>query len=99
MSDQLSGPLTMNLGVLRGDENGMEVRLNYRYPVTRTFDSCGPTVEAAFAGAGFTRAYQQHKPRIYICLLYTSTTAIKLSIHDPSLIGGHGPAIPLGHHV
>lgn len=66
MSDQLSGPLTMNLGVLRGDENGMEVRLNYRYPVTRTFDSCGPTVEAAFAGAGFTRAYQQHKPRIYM---------------------------------
>ena len=66
MSDQLSGPLTMNLGILRGDEKGLEVRLNYRYPVTCTFEDCGPTVETAFAGAGFTRTYQQHKARIYM---------------------------------
>lgn len=66
MADQLSGPLTMNLGVLRGDEKGLEVRLNYRYPVTCTFEACGPAVERAFAQAGFTRTYQQHKPRIYM---------------------------------
>lgn len=66
MADQLSGPLTMNLGVLRGDEKGLEVRLNYRYPVTCTFEACGPAVERAFTQAGFTRTYQQHKPRIYM---------------------------------
>lgn len=66
MSDQVSGDLTMNLGVLRGNEKGLEVKLNYRYPVTKTFDQCGPQVKAAFEEAGFNCSAEGHKEKLYM---------------------------------
>lgn len=66
MEDQVSGILSMNLGVLRGDEGSMEVKLNYRYPVTKTFDQCGPQVKAAFEEAGFVRTVAGHKEKLYM---------------------------------
>lgn len=66
LRDEVSGELTMNLGVIRGDSGSMEVKLNYRYPVTHTFDECGPIVRAAFEGAGFRQTFLQHKERIYM---------------------------------
>lgn len=66
MEDDLSGPLTMNLGVIRADGEQVEVKLNYRYPVTHTFEECGPAVRAAFEAAGFCQTFLQHKERIYM---------------------------------
>lgn len=66
MSDDVSGILTMNLGVLRGDETAMEVKLNYRYPVTKTFDQCGPQTEQAFLDGGFVRTVAGHKEKLYM---------------------------------
>jgi len=66
MEDELSGKLTMNLGVVDADADHVEVKTNYRYPVTRTFEECGPVVEAAFEAAGFHQSYIQHKARIYM---------------------------------
>lgn len=66
MEDALSGKLTLNLGVVSFDGETLQARLNYRYPVTRTFDECGPQVEQAMARGGFVRSYQLHKSRIYM---------------------------------
>ena len=66
MADQVSGDLTMNLGVAQADEKEISLKVNYRYPVTRTFEECGPQVQAIFEAAGFERTYQQHKARIYM---------------------------------
>ena len=66
MEDEVSGPLTMNLGTIRGNAEGLEVKMNYRYPVTRTFDDCGPIVANAFAAAGFHETWAIRKNRLYM---------------------------------
>lgn len=66
MEDALSGPLTNNFGVLRGCETSLEVKLNYRYPVTKTFEMCGPQLKAAFESAGFCRISASHATPLYM---------------------------------
>ncbi len=66
MSDAESGVTTMNLGVIQGDASNIEVKLNYRYPVTCTFEQCGPKVKAAFEEAGFEETYILHKRALYM---------------------------------
>ncbi len=66
MEDAESGKFTMNMGMITGDEKGIEVRVNYRYPVTKSFEDCGPQILAAFEGAGFRQTHLQHKARIYM---------------------------------
>ena len=66
MRDDVSGILTMNLGVLRADVTSMEVKLNYRYPVTKHFEDCGPQTQAAFEKAGFVRTVAGHKAKLYM---------------------------------
>lgn len=66
MEDQVSGPLTVNMGVVQLDGDAMTVKLNYRYPVTRSFEDCGPTVEGAFAAGGFQISSLSHKGSLYM---------------------------------
>lgn len=70
MEDEVSGGLTMNLGVIQGTAQGEEceisVKLNYRYPVTKSFEDCGPKVEAAFAETGFQVLALNHKASLYM---------------------------------
>lgn len=66
MEDEISGPLTMNLGMIGGDENYLEVGLNYRYPVTASYDACEPIVKERFAEAGFYLTEQEHDKCLYM---------------------------------
>lgn len=66
MEDDVSGKLTMNFGVLRFDGKVLELKLNYRYPVTKTFDMCGPVVLAAMEQAGFTKTAGVYKDKLYM---------------------------------
>lgn len=66
MEDELSGHLTNNFGVLLGDETSLEVKLNYRYPVTKTYEMCGPQVMDAFEAAGFKLTAATRKNRLYM---------------------------------
>lgn len=66
MEDELSGPFTMNLGVVEADSNRIEVKTNYRYPVTRSFEECGPVVKEAFHNAGFETTHFLHKAALYM---------------------------------
>ena len=96
MEDEVSGILTMNLGVLRADAESMEVKLNYRYPVTRHFEECGPQTQAAFEAAGFVRTVAGHKAKLYmppehplvrkLLKVYTDYTGDTVSA--PKSIGG-----------
>ena len=66
MEDELSGPFTMNMGVVRLEGDVLTVKLNYRYPVTRRFEECGPQVKAVFEGAGFQETHLLHKQALYM---------------------------------
>ena len=66
MEDVLSGKFTFNLGVLTFDGETLQAKLNYRYPVTHTFEECGPRVEQIMTEGGFIRSHQLHKNRIYM---------------------------------
>ena len=66
MEDELSGILTNNFGVITATEDTMDVKLNYRYPVTKTFEMCQPIVEKAFNEAGFQLTSKTYKNRLYV---------------------------------
>ena len=66
MEDEVSGKLIMNLGVAEGNGEEIDLKVNYRYPVTRAYEDCGPQVQAIFEEAGFQRTYQQHKDKVYM---------------------------------
>ncbi len=66
LRDERSGGLTLNLGTIRGEEDGLTVAINYRYPVTKRLEDCGPAVERAFAEGGFTLLRRTHKKSLYL---------------------------------
>lgn len=66
MEDGVSGPLTVNMGVIEGDSGQISVKLNYRYPVTCCFEACGPVVKEAFEKVEFQESFLQHKACIYM---------------------------------
>ena len=66
LSDEPSGKLTFNLGTIQGDETSFLIRINYRYPVTFTYDDCDPICDAAFLNAGFLKVNETHKACLYL---------------------------------
>ena len=66
MEDELSGPLSFNLGMLRFDGTTLRVTVNYRYPVTCRFEDCVPQVRAAFGQAGFRLTVSSHSEKLYV---------------------------------
>ena len=65
LEDEISGSMSCNLGLIEGDENHLWVKLNYRYPVTKTVDDCEPAVKATFEAAGWTLDKSIHKMKLY----------------------------------
>ncbi len=66
LEDAVSGALTLNWGTLNADEHQMSLKINYRYPVTKCYDDCGPILNAAFEKAGFVLTEEAHKAKLYI---------------------------------
>lgn len=66
MEDDLSGRLSFNLGMLRGEENSLTVTVNYRYPVTKAYNDCVPAVREAFAQAGFELVSSFHDEKLFL---------------------------------
>ncbi|CDZ75739.1 dipeptidase PepV [Peptoniphilus sp. ING2-D1G] len=64
--DEVSKGLTLNMGVLKADENSIEVKINYRYPVTKSYEDCAPKMDRAFAEEGFEKTEETHKKSLYI---------------------------------
>ena len=66
LQDAVSGEVTVNWGTLTADEEKLSMKINYRYPVTKTYEDCAPILDAAFAKAGFRKDAEQHKAKLYI---------------------------------
>lgn len=66
LSDEPSGDLTLNFGVFRGNAESMEVKFNYRYPVTKEYEDCTPTLQKEMEAAGFEKTFELHKPKLYV---------------------------------
>ena len=64
--DKVSGELTLNWGTLEADEGKMSMKINYRYPVTKSYEDCAPLLNKKFATAGFTKDAEVHKAKLYI---------------------------------
>ena len=66
LKDELSGPFTFNMGVIESDGSFVQVKLNYRYPVTCEYEDCQPVILDAFTQAGWSMTAHLHKPKLYI---------------------------------
>ena len=66
LQDAPSGDLSFNLGMLRLDETGLRVTVNYRYPVTCRYEDCAPQVRRAFGQAGFRQVFSSHNEKLYV---------------------------------
>ncbi len=66
LQDEVSGELTLNWGTLHGDETKLSMIINYRYPVTKTYGDCAPALDALFTAAGFEKAAETSKDKLYI---------------------------------
>ena len=65
LEDELSGSMSCNWGLMEGGEDHLWVKLNYRYPVTKTAEDCAPAVGAAFEAAGWQLDGHVHKEKLY----------------------------------
>lgn len=66
LRDDVSGELTLNWGTLEANNSKLSMKINYRYPVTKSYDDCAPHFNAVFASAGFQKEAEQHKAKLYI---------------------------------
>ena len=66
LRDNASGRLSFNLGVIDGDDKGLTVKINYRYPVTHTYAECAPQLDNKFRKNGFTKVSEFHKQALYV---------------------------------
>jgi len=66
LQDAVSGELTLNWGTLHADESKLSMIINYRFPVTKNYSDCVPALDALFIGAGFEKAAESFKDKLYI---------------------------------
>ena len=66
LADEISGNLSLNLGTLKGDASSVALEINYRYPVTKSYEDCAPILEQAFTEAGFQKTGERHKKSLYV---------------------------------
>ena len=66
LKDDISGDLTLNMGVaeLKGDT--LSVTINIRYPVKRKFEEFYPALKAKMAEGGFEETSLSHKNALYM---------------------------------
>ena len=63
--DDVSGGLTLNWGTIAGDDQKFSLKINYRYPVTFSYEDCGPAFNKLFLDAGFTLDQEGWKDKLY----------------------------------
>lgn len=66
LQDEVSGELTLNWGTLHADDKKLSMIINYRYPVTKAYEDCAPALDALFAQAGFEKAAEAAKEKLYV---------------------------------
>ena len=95
MRDEISGELTVNLGVADFADDTLSLTFSIRYPVTKTYDEVYPRVTRAFSLGGFAETAMHHDAALYLppeselvrrlCRVYEAETGEKAV---PKSIGG-----------
>lgn len=65
-SDEVSGPLTVNAGLLRFGEEGASIGLNIRYPVTASGEQCLESLRVTAEKNGAALTVQEHMKPSYV---------------------------------
>lgn len=60
MRDELSGPLTLNLGVAKFEQETLSLVFSVRYPVTLKYELVYPRLSRGFTLGGFTETELTH---------------------------------------
>ena len=66
MRDELSGPLTLNLGVAKFEQETLSLVFSVRYPVTLKYERVYPRLLRGFTLGGFTETEMTHAAAIYM---------------------------------
>ena len=66
LSDEISGDLTLNLGIATLEDDVLRVTINIRYPVTCKFEEFYPALVAKMAEGGFSEVALSHKNALYM---------------------------------
>lgn len=66
MKDELSGDMIVNLGIIEADSKKAVIKLNLRYPVTRTFEKFIDILQNRMTEGGFKEISLVHKNSIYM---------------------------------
>ena len=66
MRDELSGPLTLNLGMAKFEQETLSLVFSVRYPVTLKYDLVYPRLSRGFTLGGFTETEMTHAAAIYM---------------------------------
>ena len=64
MRDELSGPLTLNLGVAKFEQETLSLVFSVRYPVTLKYERVYPRLSRGFTLGGFTETEMTHAAAI-----------------------------------
>lgn len=103
LRDDVSGQFTCCFGILHLERDCIRIRLNYRYPVTKSAEDCQPIVRKHFESRGWSLASSLHKPKLYFPEDDPMVTALLQVYYDatgdpagPKSIGGgtYAKAIP-----
>ena len=66
MRDELSGPLTLNLGVAKFEQETLSLVFSVRYPVTLKYERVYPRLSRGFTLGGFTETEVTHGSALYM---------------------------------
>lgn len=107
LSDEQSGALTLNAGMLRADENTVHLTADIRYPVTCTLDEVTGRLQEAAASYGVTVAVETHRKPVYMdkdsALIRSLMEAYREATGDtqaqPAVMGGGTYARAMDHIV
>lgn len=64
--DDISGKLVVNLGTILGDENEINIEINMRYPVTKTFEEFIGIFREKISLGKLEEVYLRHKKSLYV---------------------------------
>lgn len=66
LEDEISGRLSFNTGMIEGNGGEIKVFINYRYPVTRSYEECAPKLIGEMKENGFELTSEAHKASLYV---------------------------------
>lgn len=66
LEDEISGKLVFNLGMIYGDKNQVNIEINMRYPVTRTYEEFIGTFNEKMDLGKLTEIEMRHKKSLYV---------------------------------